>query len=82
MVKIEGIERIYLKFVLLKKLLVCFSVCLISTIYNYRHLLSKIDETGTDFLSTFFTNDFNFRNFKNWITFHSDILDGSLSRSV
>ena len=77
--KTEGIERIYLKFVLLKKLLVCFSVCLIFH-NNYLHLLCKADETGTDFLSTFFTYDLNFRNFKDWIFFHSDILDGSLSR--
>ena len=40
------------------------------------------DEIGTDFLSTFFTFDLNFRNFKDWITFRSDILDGSLSRTI
>ena len=45
-------------------------------IYNYLHLLCKTDEIGTDFLSTFFTFDLNFRNFKDWITFRSDILDG------
>ena len=53
-----------------------------STIYNYLHLLCKTDEIGTDFLSTLFTFDLNFRNFKGWITFRSDVLDGSLSRSV
>ena len=76
-VKIKGIERMYKKIVLLKKLLVCHSVSLI-----FLHLLCKTDEAGTDFLSTFFTFDLNFRNFKDWITFRSDILDGSLSRSV
>ena len=43
-------------------------------------MLCKADEAGTDFLSTFFTFDLNFRNFKDWVTFHSDILLGSLSR--
>ena len=41
-------------------------------------MLCKTDEARTDFLSTFFTFDLNFRNFKDWITLHSDILDGSL----
>ena len=46
-------------------------------------MLCKADEAGTDFLSTFFTFDLNFRNFKDWVTFHSDIfLDGSLSRDL
>ena len=45
-------------------------------------MLCKTDEAGNDFLSTFFTFDLNFRYFKDWITFRSDILDGSLSRSV
>ena len=46
-------------------------------------MLCKADEAGTDFLSTFFTFDLNFRNFKDWITFRSDIfLDGSLSRDL
>ena len=43
-------------------------------------MLCKTDEAGTDFLSTFFTSDLDFRNFKDWITFGSDILDGSLSK--
>ena len=42
----------------------------------YLYLLCKTDEIGTDFLSKFFTFDLNFRNFKDWITFCSDILDG------
>ena len=45
-------------------------------------MLCKTDEAGTDFLSTFFTFDLNFRNFRDWITFRVDIVDGSLSRSV
>ena len=45
-------------------------------------MLCKTDEAGTDFLSTFFTFDLNFRNFKDWIPFRSDILDGSLSRDL
>ena len=39
-------------------------------------MLCKRDEAGTDFLSTFFTFFYlNFQNFKDWITFRSDILD-------
>ena len=45
-------------------------------------MLCKTDEAGTDFLSTFFTFDVNFQNFKDWITYRSDILDGSLSRDL
>ena len=77
-VKIEGIERIYYKIVFIRKsnYLFAFQYVWFSTIYNYLHLLCKIDEAGTDFLSTFFTFYLNFRNFKDWITFRSDILDG------
>ena len=32
-------------------------------------MLCETDEAGTDFLSTFFTFAFDFRNFKDWITF-------------
>ena len=49
-----------------------------SSIYNYLHLLCKTDEAGTDFLSTFFTFDHNFRNLKDWIIFTVS-LDCSLS---
>ena len=45
-------------------------------------MLCKTDEAGTDFLSTFFTFNVNFQNFKDWITYRSDILDGSLSRDL
>ena len=45
-------------------------------------MLRKTDEAGTDFLSTFFTFDVNFRNFKDWTTFCSDILDDSLSQDL
>ena len=45
-------------------------------------MLCKTDEAGTDFLSAFYTFDLNFRNFNDWITFRSDILDGSLSRDL
>ena len=65
-----------------KNYLFVFQYVWFSTIYNYLHLLCKKDEIGTEFLSTFFTFDLNFRNFKDWITFRSDVLDGSLSRSV
>ena len=34
-------------------------------------MLCKTDEAGTDFLSTFFNFDLNFRNFKDWITFRT-----------
>ena len=45
-------------------------------------MLCKTDEARTDFLSAFYTFDLNFRNFNDWITFRSDILDGSLSRDL
>ena len=45
-------------------------------------MLCKAIEAGTDFLSAFYTFDLNFRNFNDWITFRSDILDGSLSRDL
>ena len=45
-------------------------------------MLCETDEAGTDFLSAFYTFDLNFRNFNDWITFRSDILDGSLSRDL
>ena len=45
-------------------------------------MLCKTDEAGTDFLSTFFTIDLNFRNFKDWISFCSDVLGCSLSRDL
>ena len=58
------------------------TTCLLFSMFDFRQfiitfiLLCKTDETGTDFLSTFFTFYLNFRNFKDWITLRSDILDG------
>ena len=72
MVKIEGIKKKLLENCFTKETCLSFSMSdfpqfIITS--NVVRVLCKTDEAGTDFLSTFFTSDLNFRYFKDRITF-------------
>ena len=70
--RLRALKEFITNIVLLKKLSFAFQHVWFSTIYNYLHLLCKTDEAATEFLSTFFTFDLNFGNFKDWITFRTE----------
>ena len=70
--RLRALKELITNIVLLKKLSFAFQHVWFSTIYNYLHLLCKTDEAATEFLSTFFTFDLNFGNFKDWITFRTE----------